>query len=194
MGYIHSNKTEFSYQQEYKMTIKNIDAKTLKQWLLNKEAILIDVREPTEHATRKISEASLCPLGDIDKKNPEFPKNKKIVMHCKSGRRGTLACQKLLEIYPKLDIYNLQGGIDAWELAGFSTQISKSRILPLDQQVQLTIGIFLIVSSFLAYYLNPLFNLLTVFFAGGLIFAGLSGSCGMAKLLARMPWNQKIIK
>ena len=174
--------------------MKNVDAKTLKQWLSDGEAIVIDVRESAEHTANNIPEASLCPLGELDKKKSNFPKNKKIVMHCKTGKRGSLACQKLLEIYPELDVYNLQGGIEAWEIAGFTTKKSKSWILPLDQQVQLTIGILLIMGSVLAYYVSPLFNLLTGFLGGGLTFAGLSGSCGMAKLIAKMPWNKKDIK
>jgi rhodanese-related sulfurtransferase len=188
---VHNNKTEFLHNQVGVIIMKNVDAKTLNQWLSNKEAILIDVREPAEHAARKIPEANLYPLGELDKKKSKLPQDKKIVMHCKSGKRGVLACKKLLEMYPELDIYNLEGGIEAWEVAGFKTKTTESKILPLDQQVQLTIGIFLVFGSVLAYYLNPLFNLLTGFFGAGLIFAGLSGSCGMAKLIAKMPWNQK---
>lgn len=171
--------------------MKHVDAITLKQWLKNGEAIVIDVREPVEHAAKNIPEARLCPLGELDKKHPKFPKNKKIVMHCKSGMRGGLACQKLLEIYPELDIYNLQGGIEAWEIVGFKINKSKGWSLPLDQQVQLTLGILLITGSVLAYYLNPLFTILTGFLGCGLTFAGLSGTCGMAKLMAKMPWNKK---
>jgi rhodanese-related sulfurtransferase len=58
------------------MTIKNIDAKTLKKWLDNNEAILIDVREPAEHSANRIEGAKSIPLAQICKKIlPEY-KNK----------------------------------------------------------------------------------------------------------------------
>ncbi|MDF1827011.1 MAG: rhodanese-like domain-containing protein [Legionellaceae bacterium] len=171
--------------------MKHVDAITLKQWLSDGEAIVIDVREPGEHAAKNIPEARLCPLGALEKKQLKLPQNKKIVMHCKTGKRGGLACQTLLDIYPELDIYNLEGGIEAWEIAGFKINQSKRWFLPLDQQVQLTIGVLLVLGSVLAYYVNPLFTLFTGFLGCGLTFAGLTGTCGMAKLIAKMPWNKK---
>jgi hypothetical protein len=63
-------------------------------------------------------------------------------------------------------------------------------LLPLDRQVQLTIGLGVLIGSLLAYFVNPMFFLLTGFFGAGLTFAGLSGTCGLAMVMAKMPWNQ----
>lgn len=95
------------------MTVKTIDATTAKQWLEDDEAILIDVREPNEHAAQKIEGAQLHPLGSIC--CGSLPQtDKKIIIHCQKGVRGNNACQKLLSENASLDLYNLEGGIEAW--------------------------------------------------------------------------------
>lgn len=172
------------------MLIKNIDAKTLERWLNNDEAILIDVREPAEHEAQKISGSTLIPLSNISKDS--LPKNidKKLVIHCQGGKRSQLACQKLLNEDANLEIYNLQGGILSWIEGGCKINISNKFFLPLDRQVQLTIGLGVFLGSLLGYLVSPKFLLLSGFFGIGLIFAGLSGYCGLAVFMAKMPWNR----
>ena len=172
------------------MTIKNIDAKTLKKWLDNNEAVIVDVREPAEHESSKIEGSNLVPLATICKKTlPQF-KGKKLVLHCHGGRRSQSACQKLLAEDQNLEVYNLEGGISAWLSAGNQAQKSGKFFLPLDRQVQLTIGLGVLTGSLLGYFINPAFCFLAAFFGSGLIFAALSGYCGLALLLAKMPWNR----
>jgi rhodanese-related sulfurtransferase len=100
------------------MIIKSVNAETLKRWMDNNEAILIDVREPVEHSEEKIMGASLIPLAIVTK--TKLPENagKKIVIHCRSGKRSAMACEKLLIEDAALDLYNLEGGILAWRQAG----------------------------------------------------------------------------
>lgn len=100
------------------MNIKQINVQTAKQWLDAGEAILIDVREPYEHATIKIEGASLHPLQTICcRVIPDT--NKKILIHCHSGMRSNNACHKLLLENEDIDVYNIEGGIEAWRIAGF---------------------------------------------------------------------------
>lgn len=172
------------------MKIKTVDVVTLKRWMENNEAVVVDVREPAEHAAENISGATLLPLGSITKKALPERGGKKLVIHCRSGKRSTDACQKLLAEDPNLDVYNLEGGLSAWNAALHSVSSSGKFFLPLDCQVQLTIGLGVLVGSLLAYFVNPLFFLLTGFFGSGLIFAGLSGFCALARVMAKMPWNQ----
>ncbi len=173
------------------MTIKIVDVKTLKQWIDHDEAVVIDVREPAEHLAKKIHGTTLVPLSQINKKSLPLSTGKKLVIHCHSGTRSTAACKKLLSEDPNLEIYNLEGGISAWSAIGEKVLEGQSILLPLDRQVQLTIGIGVLLGSFLGYFINPLFFLLTGFFGSGLIFAGLSGFCGLAILMAKMPWNRR---
>lgn len=104
--------------------IKSIDAKTANDWLLKNEAVIIDVREPSEYNAYHISGAHLIPVGSIDCESLPECHHKKIIIHCKLGIRGKTACEKLLSENPKLDIYNLEGGVAAWEKAGL--QIEKA--------------------------------------------------------------------
>ena len=172
------------------MTIKNIDAKTLKKWLENDEAVIVDVREPAEHASKNISSAKLLPLGQINLDSIPDHEGKKLVLHCHSGKRSASACAKLLQEDPDLEIYNLEGGICAWSDSGCQTKDSGKFFLPLDRQVQIIIGLGVLTGSILGYFASEKFFLLSGFFGAGLIFAGLTGFCGLAVVMAKMPWNK----
>ena len=101
------------------MPFKNIDSQMLKKWLDNNEAVLVDVREPSEYSAKNICGSVLIPLGTILLGVlPDFA-DKKLVIHCHAGKRGGIACEKLLAQDPDLEIYNLEGGLLAWEQAGF---------------------------------------------------------------------------
>ena len=115
------------------MPIKNIDAQTLKQWLDAGEVILIDVREPDEHKKQNIPGALLVPLSTISISNLLEIKDKKLVLHCKSGKRGGSACEKLLTEDPTLELFNLEGGITSWIEHGNPTNTSSTFFLPLNQ-------------------------------------------------------------
>ncbi len=173
------------------MTLKTIDTNTLKQWLANSDAVLVDVREPAEHNAENIQGAILLPLGSVSKSTLPDCAGKKLVIHCAKGGRGNSACEKLLSEDPTLDIYNLEGGIAAWRAAGLTVIGSGKTFLPLDRQVQLTIGLLLISGSVLGYLFTPAFFLLTGVIGLGLTIAGATGFCGLARIIARMPWNQR---
>ncbi len=174
------------------MPIKTVDSGTLKRWIESGEAVVVDVREPAEHAAEKIQGATSLPLGSVNKTALPGTDGKKLVIHCRSGKRSMNACEKLLTEDPNLEIYNLEGGISAWEASGHEVASSGKFFLPLDRQVQITIGLSVLIGSLLAYFVNPLFFLLTGFFGAGLTFAGLTGFCGLAMVMARMPWNQSV--
>jgi len=171
--------------------MEHVDAKTLQQWLDKEEAVLIDVREPEEHQANNIPHAHLKPLSDIAHHDFSEFMDKKVVMHCKSGKRGLQACQKLKEMAPQLEVYNLEGGIDAWQRANLQTQKSASSKMSLEQQGQLTIGSLILLASILTYYYSPLFVFITGFLGTGLVVAAIRGSCAIVQLMAKMPWNRE---
>lgn len=173
------------------MSIKTVDAKTLKEWLDKGDVVLVDVREPAEHHAEAINGAKLVPLSKVAKCTLPQCENKKLVIHCKKGGRGSSACEKLLAEDPSLEVYNLEGGINAWEAAGLPIKTSGKKFLPLDRQVQLTIGLSVLIGSALTYFVHPLFVIIPAFFGAGLTFAGAKGFCGLALVMAKMPWNQQ---
>jgi rhodanese-related sulfurtransferase len=172
------------------MKFKNVTSNQLQQWLNDDEAIIIDVREPAEFATKHIKGATLLPLGKITAN--DLPNtDKKIVIYCLKGARGNSACVKITDQDNSKVIYNLTGGIEAWQEAGKPVEKGNSNVLPLDRQVQLTIGTLALTGSLAGYFYDPIFMLIPAFLGAGLTFSGLSGTCGLALLMAKMPWNQK---
>ncbi|KTD22238.1 rhodanese domain-containing protein [Legionella lansingensis] len=101
------------------MAIESIDAATLKEWLDRQNAVLIDVRDPEEHAAENIPGAISMPLTTISKNTLPNPGNKRLVFHCKAGKRSLNACEKLIAEDPSLHLFSLTGGISAWEEAGY---------------------------------------------------------------------------
>lgn len=170
--------------------MKNVDVKILKNWLDNEEAVLIDVREIAEHENQRIAGATLIPLAEITKEKLPDIKNKKLVIHCQGGKRSLNACQKLMAENIGCEIYNLEGGINSWCVQGCDVISTKKFFLPVDRQVQLTIGSLVFISSMLGYFFNINFLFISGFFGAGLIFAGLTGNCTLAKIIAKMPWNK----
>jgi rhodanese-related sulfurtransferase len=171
--------------------VKSVDVQTLRQWIEAGEAVVLDVREPAEHAAENIQGAELLPLGQVSTSRLPNHAGKKLVIHCRSGMRGSRACEQLLSENPGLEVYNLEGGIAAWGQAGHPVNVSGKKLLPLDRQVQLAIGLLLLTGSVLGYLFSPMWFLLTGFIGLGLSVAGLTGFCGLALLIAKMPWNQK---
>lgn len=169
--------------------MKTITASQLKKKLEKDEVILIDVREPAEHRSECIDGACLIPLDEISIEKLTSTQ-KPIVIHCRSGKRSADACEKLLAINPSLDVASLEGGIVAWSQTGFNVKKSGSTILPLDRQTQITAGFIAFSGTILGALINPTFYILPGFVGAGLMFAGLTGWCGMAKFLAKMPWNR----
>jgi rhodanese-related sulfurtransferase len=167
--------------------ISPIEAKKL---LDENKAIIIDVREPAEYESECIKDAKLIPVAEICKEKLPNTKGKKIIIHCRGGKRGGTACEKLLSEDASLEIYNIEGGISAWASSGLPTQKGGRNILPLDRQVQLTIGLSVLLGSLLAYFVDINFIIIPAFFGSGLIFAALTGTCALGLVIAKMPWNK----
>jgi len=87
------------------------------------------------------------------------------------------------------DCYILEGGIDAWRKAGLAT-VTERRPIEVMRQVQITAGSLVLIGVVLGLLVAPAFLGLSAFVGAGLVFAGASGWCGMARLLALMPWNR----
>jgi len=169
------------------LSLSAVSPSTLKQWLEEGRALLLDVREPAEHRALHIDGSSLMPLGQLDA--ARLPAHKKLVVHCQKGARGAAACLRLLSQNPGLEIYNLAGGIEAWMACGMPVERA-GRMLPLDRQVQLVIGLLLLAVTALSLLVSPAWVWMAGLFGLGLAMAGLTGFCGLARLMARMPWNR----
>jgi rhodanese-related sulfurtransferase len=172
------------------MSVKTVDSPTLKRWIEVGEAVIVDVREPGEHAVEHIEGAHLVPLGTLTKEALPNCTGKKVVVHCALGKRGSKACEKLLAEFPGLEVYNLEGGIASWKAAGYDIKRSAACSIPIHGQVQVILGSLLMICSLLGYIFSPVWFFFTGLIGFGLALSGLTGRCGLALLLAKMPWNE----
>lgn len=172
------------------MTMPSIDPKTLKRRLDEGSAILIDIREPSEYAREHILGARLVPLSAIDRHDFDRDHGKAIVFHCRSGNRtATNASRLLARDFP--EAYALVGGLEAWKAAGLPTHVDRSAPIDLMRQVQIAAGSLVLLGVLLGALVAPGFYALSGFVGAGLVFAGVTGFCGMARLLQAMPWNRR---
>lgn len=171
--------------------VKHVSVAEVRAWL-EKDAqsmILVDVREPAEHHAVCIAQAKLIPLGEIT--SDKLPiKNIKVVLQCRLGGRSEKAGEKLLAEDSGLDVYSMDGGIEAWEKAGYPVKKSGAAALPLDRQTQLMAGFLVLSGTMMGAMIHSWWYVLPGFVGVGLIFTGLTGYCGMTRMLATMPWNQ----
>lgn len=154
--------------------------------LLEQGALLVDIREADEHARERIVGARNVPLSRIERIAGTAP----VIFHCKSGMR-TQANAGLLADNAPGDSFILAGGIDAWRAAGLPLQRNPKAPLEIMRQVQITAGLLVLTGIILGFSVAPAFFGLSAFVGAGLTFAGVSGWCGMARLLALMPWNRQ---
>lgn len=173
--------------------IHNVTPLQLKQWLESNEAVLVDVREPSEYNSEYIAEARNLPLSKVTIDEAHLPEHhhKKLVIHCKSGGRSLLACEKLKNDGAPYDIWNLEGGILAWKKANLPTHGSGKKVIPVMQQVQIVLGILVLIGTLCGLFLHPLWFAFPIIISLGLINAGCTGWCGMAKLISKFPWNKR---
>lgn len=167
------------------MSLSKITPQEAKR-LIDQGAALIDIRGPDEHARERIPGASNRPLGQALKLDSQMP----VVFHCRSGAR-TAANATQLAGAVNCDAYILDGGLEAWKRAGLPVAMDRTQPIDIMRQVQIAAGSLVVLGVFLGYILAPEFLLLSAFIGGGLVFAGVSGWCGMAKLLGVMPWNRR---
>lgn len=155
------------------------------------DVVLVDVREPFEHQAERIAGAVPIPLGQLDPEElcQQHP-GKRIVFHCAGGKRSAKACRAMAG-HTAEATQHLAGGIESWKQAGLPTvKLSRSCAIPVMRQVQIAAGSLVVLGLLLGWLVAEPFYLLSAFIGCGLVFAGVSGFCGMAKLLAAMPWNK----
>ena len=171
--------------------LKTVDPQTLKQMLDVKLAVLVDVREPGEYAGERIAGSTLEPLSRFNPENLPDTNGKQLVLHCQTGNRSAKAAEKLFA--SGFDqVTHLAGGLNAWKDAGLPTLSNKNAPISLMRQVQIVAGSLILLGTLLGVFVSPWFLLLAGFVGAGLTFAGISGSCLMAMLLAKLPYNQRV--
>ena len=151
-------------------------------------ARLVDIRGQDEHARQRIAGAINLPLDRIE----ELPgEQSPVIFHCRSGMRTELHAERLDAAAGRAPTYILQGGIEGWRADGQPVLIDRKQPLEIMRQVQIVAGVLILVGVLLGFVWTPALFGLSAFVGAGLLMAGATGWCGMAKLLGVLPWNRR---
>lgn len=154
--------------------------------------VLIDVRNCDEFERDRIAGARHFPLASVQAASEVFSEQCSAVLICESGVRATLAHESLTARGPAAarNIQILEGGMNAWRSANLPVAGNRPRVWSLERQVRLTAGIIAFAGSVLAATIHPAFLVVPGFIGAGLTFAAITNNCGLALVLAQMPWNR----
>ena len=155
--------------------------------LQDRGAVICDVRSPEDFAREHIPGAQSTPLTHLKR----VPAGVPVVFHCQAGRRTADNAARLSEASSGCEAYILGGGINAWKAAGLKVRIDRSQPIDIMRQVQIGAGSIVVAGVLLGYFVAQPWTLVALAMGAGLVFAGITGTCGMAKLLALMPWNKR---
>ena len=153
---------------------------------------ILDVRTPGEFAAAHVPQARLTPLDLLDAAaflKSRTGQSKPTYVLCQTGGRARKAIEKFERAGFDRCVL-VAGGTQAWIDAGLPMIRDTSKTLPLMRQVQIAVGLVSATGAALALAVNPWFAVVPLLMGCGLLFAGLTGTCGLALLLAKMPWNR----
>jgi len=157
-----------------------------------KKIELIDVRTPVEFREIHLEIARNAPLDQLDPKALMQQRNgtaeEPLYVVCRSGSRGQMACDKF-EKAGFTNVVNIEGGTLACADAGLPVVRGK-KAMSLERQVRIAAGSLVLLGVVLSLTVHPALIGLSGFVGAGLVFAGITDTCGMGMLLSRMPWNQ----
>ena len=159
------------------------------QALIAKGAKLIDIRGADEFAREHITGAQFVPLDRLAAGSLSHHAADILIFHCKSGNRTKMNAEALRNS-STCEAYILDGGIDGWKAAGLAVAKDVKQPLELNRQVQITAGGLALLGFVLGLTLHPGFYALSGAIGAGLVFSGVTGTCAMARILKRMPWNR----
>lgn len=171
--------------------MKTISPQQLHEKMQSGEQIhLVDVRTPVEYRERHVEAARNVPLDRLDAEAVIREANgsdQPLYFVCQSGSRAEKACEKLKQAGFH-NVINVEGGTNACAQADLPLVHGKKAI-SLERQVRIAAGLLVLIGVAAAYF-HPAFLGISAFVGAGLVFAGITDTCGMGMMLARMPWNQ----
>jgi rhodanese-related sulfurtransferase len=174
------------------MTLPTLTPAEAKR-LLDQGAILVDIREPDEHARENVPGARLMSLSKLDEAELALHEGKPVIFHCKSGARTKGNAVRLAgKVGEACEAFIVEGGIEAWKKAGLPVAVDRRQPLEMQRQVQIGAGSMALVGTLLGLLVSPWFFAVPALVGAGLTVAGVTGFCGMARILMKAPWNRAV--
>lgn len=153
------------------------------------KAVLVDIREPDEFARAHVAGAISQPLSQWEQAHLAIDPDADVVFTCRSGMRTQGACGRLAARVQG-DAFVMEGGLEGWIRAGLPVAEDRKAPMEINRQVQIAAGLMILAGVLLGTFVAAPWYGLAGFVGAGLTFAGLSGTCAMARLLMLMPWNR----
>ena len=178
-----------TYLNESESMSKKILTPQAAQELLAQGAVLVDIRGADEYAREHIAAARHMPMEQLSSQGMPHNDANAVIFHCRSGNR-TLLNAGVLDNCASCEVYILEGGLDGWKKAGLPVVTDASQPLELQRQVQIGAGSMILLGVILGTTVAPGWYALSGFVGAGLIMAGVTGFCGLARVLMKMPWNK----
>ena len=169
--------------------MKNLSVQQSAELLSQKNSIpLIDVRTPAEYGSVHAKGAVNHPMESLDLAKIPCSKEDEIHVICQSGGRSMKVCQKL-EGAGFTNLVNVEGGTLAWHAAGLPV-VEGKKVMSLERQVRIAAGSLVVIGAAIGQFVHPGGFALSAFIGAGLVFAGVTDTCGMGMMIAKMPWNR----
>lgn len=150
---------------------------------------LLDVRTPSEFENAHIGGAYNVPLDLLGEHAKDVrAATGPVVLICQSGQRASRA-EQLLRSAGQANVHVLEGGMKEWLARGLQVNRVRAR-MSLERQVRIAAGAMTALGAIAALTVSPLFALIPAFVGSGLVFAGVTDTCAMGLLLARLPYNR----
>jgi rhodanese-related sulfurtransferase len=154
----------------------------------NSGIALIDVRTPAEYGSIHADGAVNHPMESLQLEKIHFSKEDEIHVICQSGGRSLKVSQKL-EAAGFTHIVNIEGGTSAWHAARLPV-VEGKKVMSLERQVRIAAGSLVVIGAAIGQFVHPGGFALSAFIGAGLVFAGVTDTCGMGMMIAKMPWNR----
>ena len=155
---------------------------------------ILDVRTPAEVQAESLPHCLHIPLHELtpERLQNEMTKSGKtgsrVYLLCQAGRRAEMAADQLKGNI-EADLCIIEGGMNAVKDSQIAVHKTRNS-MSLERQVRITAGGLVLVGAILGATVNAYFYVMSGFVGAGLMFAGITDTCMMGMLIARMPWNK----
>jgi glyoxylase-like metal-dependent hydrolase (beta-lactamase superfamily II)/rhodanese-related sulfurtransferase len=173
-------------------SVHNVSPLQLSEAAQHGKVQLLDVRTPAEFASRRVPGSFNVPLGQIDAQalRARVDAGQPLYVICQTGTRSQLVAESLKQAGFE-HVVHVDGGTNAWVAAGLPVeQSSEAPMMSLERQVRVVVGLVVLAGVLIGALLHPVGYWIAAAFGAGLSYTGLSNSCGLSLLLAKMPWNR----
>ena len=171
--------------------LRSVSAQQLAVLAASEKLSLLDVRTPGEFASLRIAGSINVPFERLDPVAllTRFGVDAPLYCICQTGTRSQLAADRL-RAAGFTYVVHVDGGTNAWTSAKLPLVRGERSVISLERQVRIAAGLLVALGVIVGASIHPAGYVLSALIGAGLVFAGITNSCGMSMILARLPWNQ----